>query len=153
MKSLNYCSFIGNLGQDPDLRFTSNQKEVCNFSIAVSDDYIKDGAKVDATEWVKVVTFGKLAEICNQYLKKGSKVFISGRMKTRSWDQDGVKKYITEIVASEMQMLDSPNNSESGAAPRGGSPKQGGRGHPPEASAPATPPQPNFDNFDDDIPF
>jgi len=107
MRSLNQCNFIGNLGSDPESKTLPNGNAVCNFSIAVSDDYTKDGQKVEATEWVRVVTFGKLAEICAQYMKKGSKVFVSGRFKTRSWEKEGVKQYSTEITANDVQFLDS----------------------------------------------
>lgn len=145
MKSLNQCNFIGNLGKEPESRTTPGGATVSNFSIAVSDDYTKDGQKVEATEWVRVVVFGKLAEICGEYLTKGSKVFVTGRFKTRSWEQDGVKRYTTEIVASEMQMLDSRENSQAGGAQTRPDPAQG---HRPAQQAPS-----NFDNFDDDIPW
>jgi single-strand DNA-binding protein len=142
MRSLNQCNFIGNLGKEPESRTTPGGATVCNFSIAVSDDFTKDGQKVEATEWVRVVAFGKLAEICGQYLKKGSKVFVTGRFKTRSWEQDGVKRYTTEIVASEMQMLDSRSSDTS--------PHQSAA-QPQASSQPQAAPS-NFDDFDD-IPF
>jgi single-strand DNA-binding protein len=106
VRSLNQCNFIGNLGADPETKFTPSGDCVASFSIAVSDDYTKDGQKVEQTEWVRVVAWRKLGEVCGQYLKKGSKVFITGKMKTRSWEKDGQKHYATEIIASEMQMLD-----------------------------------------------
>jgi single-strand DNA-binding protein len=99
---LNLCQFIGRLGRDPETRYLPNGDPVCNFSVAVgwkSKD--KEG-----TEWVRVSAFGKLAEICGQYLKKGSQVYVNGRMQTRKWvDKDGVEKYTTEIAADRMQML------------------------------------------------
>lgn len=100
---LNSCSFIGNLGKDVEVRSTTSGKQVATFSLAVSDGR-GDNAK---TEWVNVVVWDKLAEICQTYLKKGSKVYINGRMQTRSWeDQNGGKKYMTEIVVRDMEMLD-----------------------------------------------
>ena len=99
---LNLCQFIGRLGKDPETRYMPNGDAVCNFSIACgwkSKD--KEGA-----EWVRVATFGKLAEICGQYLKKGSQVYVAGRFQTRKWtDKDGVEKYSTEIMGDRMQML------------------------------------------------
>lgn len=108
-RSLNLCQFIGNLGKDVETRFTQGGKAVANFSIAVADGY-KDkqtGENVDQTEWVRCVAFDKLAEICGQYLHKGSKVYVQGRMKTRSYDKNGVTHYATEIVLDTMQMLSS----------------------------------------------
>ena len=146
MRSLNQCMFIGNLGNDPESKTLPNGNAVCNFSIAVSDDYTKDGQKVEATEWVRIVTFGKLAEICGQYMKKGSKVFVSGRFKTRSWEKEGVKQYSTEITAGDVQFLDSkPETGQSqGSASSNHQPAR----QPAQSAAPA-----NFDNFDDSIPF
>lgn len=112
---LNSCSFIGNLGKDVEVRSTTSGKQVATFSLAVSDGR-GDNAK---TEWVNVVVWDKLAEICQTYLKKGSKVYINGRMQTRSWeDQNGGKKYMTEIVVRDMEMLDGKRES---SAPRGDS--------------------------------
>jgi single-strand DNA-binding protein len=98
---LNRCEFIGRLGKDPDLRYTPSGSAVTNFSIAVG---YKSKEK-EATEWVRVNAFGKLAEICGEYLKKGSQVYLAGRMTTRKWQKDGVDQYTTEIVAEQMQML------------------------------------------------
>lgn len=99
---LNQCNFIGRLGQDPDSKFTQSGTQVVNVSLACSEKYKGE----ETTEWVRVVSFGKLAEIMAQYLTKGSLVFISGKMQTRSWeDQSGVKKYTTEIIARDMKML------------------------------------------------
>ena len=134
-RSLNSCSFIGNLGKDVEMRAMLNGKAVANFSVAVADGY-KDkntGEQVDQTEWVRCVAFDKLADICGQYLHKGSKVYVQGRMKTRSWEKDGQKQFSTEIVLENMQMLDS--KPEGAQAPR--------------ASAPAS-----FDDLEDDsIPY
>lgn len=152
-RSLNQCNFIGNLGRDPEARVMPNGNAVTNFSIAVSDSY-KDkqsGQKVDVTEWVRCVAFGRLGEIVAEYLHKGSKVYISGRMKTQQWEKDGVKQYTTEIVVDNLQMLDSRQQGQ----------QSGGQGDNPFASSqsqqsqarPAQAAPANFDNFDDDIPF
>jgi len=111
---LNQCNFIGNLGRDPETRFTQGGDPVCNFSIGCGEKYKdKQGNQQEKTEWVSVVVWGKLAEICQEYLAKGSRVFISGKMQTRKWqDQSGADRYTTEIVARDMKML-SPR-SESG---------------------------------------
>ena len=108
-KGINKVMLIGNLGNDPDIRFTQNQKQVANLSIATSESWTdkNTGQKVEKTEWHKVVFFDRLAEIVGQYLKKGSKVYIEGKLQTRKWqNQQGVDQYTTEIVANEMQMLD-----------------------------------------------
>ena len=108
-RSLNLCQFIGNLGKDVEMRAMPNGKAVANFSLAVADSY-KDkqtGEQVDQTEWVRCVAFDRLAETCGQYLHKGSKVYVQGRMKTSKWqDQSGQDRYSTEIVLENMQMLD-----------------------------------------------
>lgn len=111
---LNRCEFIGRLGKDPESRFMSSGDEVVNFTIAVGESWKdKQGEKQDRTTWVPVVVFGKLAEICSTYLKKGSKVFVAGKFKVRKWqDQSGADRYTTEIVANEMQMLDSRGGSD-----------------------------------------
>jgi single-strand DNA-binding protein len=107
---LNKATLIGNLGKDPELRHTQVGAAVVTFSIATTERWKdKDGQQQEQTEWHRIVAFGRLAEICQEYLHKGSKVYIEGRLQTRSWEQDGVKKYTTEIVAREMKMLDSKN--------------------------------------------
>ena len=116
-KSLNLCQFIGNLGKDVDMRSTPAGLSIANFSIAVADSY-KDkqtGQQVDATEWVKCTAFGKLADICGQYLNKGSSVYVSGRMKTRKYDKDGQTHYATEIAVEEMQMLGGKSDAKPAA--------------------------------------
>lgn len=145
-KDLNQCNFIGRLGADPELRYTPQGAAVCSFTIAVGDDYKnKDGQKVEQTEWVRIVAFNRLAEIIEEYCRKGSKVFVTGKMKTRSWEQDGVKRYATEIVAAEFQMLDSkshPQDSEARKQPSA------------EPSPYSGNPGGAFDNFpDEEIPF
>jgi single-strand DNA-binding protein len=118
MKDLNQCNFIGRLGQDVDMKYTATGSAVANLSIACQDDYKdKAGAKIEQTNWVRVVMFGKLAEITGQYAHKGSKIYVSGKQVTRTWDnKEGVKQYTTEIVANEMQLLDS--KSEGGQQQR-----------------------------------
>lgn len=131
-KDLNLCQFIGRLGKDPETRMMPNGTAVVNLTLAVGDDYKdKYENRVEQTEWVRIVVFGKLADIVTAYCAKGSKIYISGKLKTRSWDKDGVKQYSTEIVASEMQLLDSKQ----------GEPK------------PTQQNKPTLNDFDDDIPF
>lgn len=106
-KGLNKVMLIGRLGSDPESRL-AGETTVVNFSVATSESYKdRDGQKVEKTEWHRIVAWGKLAEICAQYLHKGSQVYLEGKLQTRSWDKEGVKQYSTEIVVSDMQMLDS----------------------------------------------
>ncbi len=104
---LNQCNFIGRLGRDPETKYLPGGDPVCNFSIALDESYKnKSGEKVNKTEWVNIIAFRKLAEICGNYLQKGSLVYIGGRIQTRSWeDKEGVKRYSTDIVANTMKML------------------------------------------------
>ena len=139
-----------------------NGNGVANVSLATSETW-KDkttGDQQEKTEWHRVIFFNRLAEIVEQYIKKGSKLYIEGRLQTRSWEQDGVKRYTTEIVASEMQMLDSRGGGNAGDNSFGqsqgqGQPQDQGGGAPAARSASAAPQAApaNFDNFDDDIPF
>jgi single-strand DNA-binding protein len=111
---LNHCTFIGRLGRDPESRYTADGNAICNFSIAVG---YKTATK-ETTEWVRITAFGKLAGICADYLKKGSQVFIAGRMTTRKWqNKDGVDQYTTEVVADQMQMLGGRTAEDAPAAP------------------------------------
>jgi single-strand DNA-binding protein len=115
-KSLNKVMLIGNLGRDPEVRYTATSVPVATFSIATNESWQdQDGNTQERTEWHNIVVWRKLAEICHQYLRKGSKIYIEGRIQTRSYDDKntGQKKYMTEIVASNMIMLDS---RESGGA-------------------------------------
>lgn len=109
---LNSCTFIGNLGSEPEMRYTANGSAVTGFRLAVNRSYGgKDGAeRREETEWVQVVTWNKLAELCGQHLGKGRKVFVEGRLSTRSWDgPDGQKRYRTEVVANQVLFLDRRN--------------------------------------------
>lgn len=108
MASVNSCHFVGNLGDDPEVKYTAGGQAVATFSIACNETWTdKDsGQKKERVEWVRIVIWGKLAEICGEYLKKGKQVYISGRLQTRSWDdKDGNKRYMTEVVADKMVML------------------------------------------------
>lgn len=138
-RDLNRCCFIGRLGQDPEVRFMPDGTGVANFSIAVGNEY-KDkntGNKVEQTEWVKISAFGKLAEIIREYLKKGSQVYIEGKMKTRKWEKDGQAHYTTEIIADNMQMLGGKGGEQ---------PPLSKRDHPPQSGGPD-------DDFDSTVPF
>ena len=115
MAGINKVIIVGNLGKDPEVRYTPSGTAVANFSIATSDEW-KDketGQKQEKTEWHRIVAWRRLGEICGEYLHKGSQVYIEGKIETRSWeDKEGVKRYTTEIVAREMQMLGSPKKKE-----------------------------------------
>ena len=123
MSGVNKVILVGNLGADPTMRSTSSGTAVVNFNVATSETFKnKNGEKETRTEWHRVVAWARLAEICNEYLKKGKQVYIEGRLQTRSWDdQSGVKKYSTEVVANNMVMLgragDTPMDIPSQDAP------------------------------------
>ncbi|PPE67219.1 single-stranded DNA-binding protein [Caldimonas caldifontis] len=168
MASINKVILIGNLGRDPEVRYTPNGAAICNVTIATSRNW-KDknsGERMEETEWHRVVFYDRLAEIAGEYLKKGRPVYVEGRLKTRKWqDKDGVEKYTTEIIADQMQMLGGRDGGgdESGAGGGGGYSRSseggGGGGSRPAARAPAaSKPAPQksstgFDDMDDDIPF
>jgi|SRR5690606_12405718 len=105
--SVNKVILLGRLGQDPELKYTPGGAAVCNFSIATTESWTdKSGQKQEKTEWHRIVVWGKLAELCNQYLGKGRQAFVEGRLQTRSWDdKDGSKRYTTEIMASTVQFI------------------------------------------------
>jgi single-strand DNA-binding protein len=105
--SLNKVMVLGRLGQDPELKYTPSGTGVCNFSVATSENWNdKNGQKQERTEWHRIVVWGKLGELCNQYLAKGRQAFVEGRLQTRSWDdKNGQKKYTTEIVATSVQFI------------------------------------------------
>ena len=114
-KSLNKVQLIGNLGKDPELKYTSAGVAVATFSIATSDSWKdQEGNQQERTEWHNIVAWRKLAEICGEWLKKGKRIYIEGKLQTRSYEKDGVKKYITEIVADQMIMLDGAPRSTNG---------------------------------------
>ena len=117
MSGLNKVMLIGNLGRDPEVRYTQDGAAVASFSIATSEKWNDKatGEKKERTEWHRIVAFGKLGEICGEYLSKGRQVYIEGRLQTRSWEKDGVTRYTTEIVASDVRFLggrDSVNSDE-----------------------------------------
>jgi single-strand DNA-binding protein len=171
MASVNKVIIVGNLGRDPETRYMPNGEAVTNVAVATTESW-KDknsGEKKELTEWHRITFYRKLAEIAGQYLKKGSQIYIEGRLQTRKWqDKDGVERYTTEIIADSMQMLGSrqggggggpsmddgasygggggssaPRQSAGGGASGGGAPRQ----------QPASRPAQNFSDMDDDIPF
>jgi single-strand DNA-binding protein len=135
MGSLNKATLIGNLGKDPEVRAIPSGAKVANFSIATTESYTgKDGQKVDKTEWHNIVMWRGLAEVAEKYLRKGSQVYIEGRLQTRSWDdQNGQKRYTTEIVADNMVMLGRPGGGG------GGGPREEGGNFSQQREQPAMP--------------
>ena len=119
MASLNKVMLIGNLGKDPEMRYTANGKAVTTFSLACSRPLSSaDGERREETEWFDIVTWEKLAELCSQFLQKGRKAYVEGRLHTRSWEgQDGQKKYRTEVVANSVLFLDSSGSGGGGGRP------------------------------------
>ena len=144
-RGINKALLIGNLGADPEVRYTAGGSAVANVRLATAESWRdKDsGEQQERTEWHRVVFFGRLAEIVGEYLRKGSQVYVEGRIQTRKWqDRDGNDRYSTEIVANEMQML-------GGRSDAGGDPRPAAA----PATAPAGPDEPPMEDFDDDIPF
>ena len=163
MASVNKVIIVGNLGRDPEIRYMPSGDAIANIAVATSYKS-KDkntGEQKEVTEWHRISFFGRLAEIVGQYLKKGSSVYVEGRLQTRKYtDKDGVEKYATDIVAETMQMLGgrSGMGGDSGMDDGGGydapAPRQAPRQAPPAPAArPAPKPVPNFSDMDDDIPF
>ena len=158
MASVNKVIIVGNLGRDPETRYMPDGGAITNISVATTDKWKdKNGEMQEKTEWHRVAFFGKLAEIAGEYLKKGSQVYVEGRLQTRKWqDKDGQDKYTTEIVANQMQMLGSRQGMGGGrdAAHEGGE-AAGAGGSRPAASKPAAKAGTGgkFDDFEDDIPF
>jgi len=168
-RGVNKVILVGNLGQDPETRYLPSGGAVTNVTLATSETW-KDktsGQQQERTEWHRVVFFNRLGEIAGEYLRKGSKVYVEGSLRTRKWQgQDGQDRYTTEIVANEMQMLDSrgaaSGDSSGGGqqyqqqAPQQNAPQQQQRPQQAPAAQPQAAPQPapgGFDDFDDDIPF
>ncbi len=150
-RGINKVILIGNLGQDPDVRYSADGRAIANISVATTDSW-KDkntGERQDRTEWHRVVFFGKLAEIVAEYLKKGSQVYIEGRLQTRKWqDKSGQDRYTTEVVVDfngTMQMLDSRGG--------GGAPQPSGEGYGGSSEPPSGQPGGGLGDPDDDIPF
>jgi len=160
-RGVNKVILVGTCGQDPEVRYMPNGNAVTNLSLATSEQWTdkQTGQKVEKTEWHRVSMFGKVAEIAGDYLRKGAQVYIEGKLQTREWEKDGVKRYTTEIIVDmqgTMQLLG--GRPQSDAASQG----QGTQRPAPQASAksdqrpapqPAPQPAPDFDSFDDDIPF
>jgi single-strand DNA-binding protein len=134
MASVNKVILVGNLGRDPEIRYMPNGEAVANFSIATTENWKdKSGVKQEKTEWHNIVAYRKLAEIIGEYVRKGSPIYIEGKLQTRKWEKDGVTRYSTEIIADQMQMLGNKEASTSGA---------------PQENTP-----PPNDNFEESIPF
>ncbi len=152
-RGINKVIIVGNLGQDPETRYMPSGSAVTNFTVATNESW-KDkqtGEQRERTEWHRVVMFDRLAEIAAEYLRKGSQVYIEGKLQTRKWQgQDGQDRYTTEIRANEMQMLGGRGGGGGGSF-GGGAPAGGGGGG--QGGGGSAPPQPGPDDFDDDIPF
>jgi single-strand DNA-binding protein len=146
LASVNKVILVGNLGRDPELRYLPNGDAVANLAIATTETYKdKSGEKQEHTEWHRVSFFAKTAEVCGQYLKKGSQIYVEGSLRTRKYtDKDGAEKYATEIRGDRMQMLGSKSEGQAGQAASRQSPD------PRPASAK---PSSNFDDMDNDLPF
>jgi single-strand DNA-binding protein len=162
-RGINKVILVGHLGQDPEVRYMPSGGAVTNLSVATTDSW-KDkqsGQKQERTEWHRVSLFNKLAEIAGEYLKKGSMVYIEGRLQTRKWtDNNGVDKYTTEVIASDMQMLGGRGDGGGGSASFANNPQQSQQQRPAaqqqsqgQASTPAPAAMGGPDDFDDDIPF
>jgi len=157
MASVNKVILVGNLGADPEMRYLPSGEAVANLRLATTDTWKdKDGNKQEKTEWHRVSFFGRQAEVCGQYLKKGSQIYVEGSIRTRKYtDKDGVEKYATDIRGDRMQMLGGRQGMGGGDAP---APRDsGGRGSSSDSAARKPASQPaqggNFNDFDDDIPF
>ena len=152
-RGVNKVILVGNLGRDPEIKYTASGAAIANITVATAESWNdkQTGEKVEKTEWHRVVAFQRLAEIMGEYLKKGSQVYIEGKLQTRKWqDQNGQDRYSTEIVANDMQMLGSRGGDAGGQSPAGGG--GGFRKSPAPQQAPAKP-APDNDFADDDIPF
>ena len=162
-RGVNKVILIGNVGGDPETRYLPNGNAVTNITLATTDSW-KDkqtGQQQDRTEWHRVVFFGKLAEIAGEYLRKGSQCYVEGRLQTREWEKDGVKRYTTEIVVDmngTLQLLGGRGGNKEGGGDY--APRQQQSRPAPQQAAPRPAPQPaaqqpaqDFDSFDDDIPF
>ena len=158
-RGVNKVILVGNVGADPETRYMPNGNAVTNITIATSETW-KDkntGEQQERTEWHRVTFYQRLAEIVAEYVRKGSKLYVEGRLQTRSWEQDGIKRYATDVIANEMQMLDS-RGSGGGGGNGGGYQAQPDRSsqQPSGQSGPKGAPQQapaDMDSFDDDIPF
>ena len=161
MASVNKVILVGNLGRDPEVRYSPDGAAICNVSIATTSQW-KDknsGERREETEWHRVVFYNRLAEIAGEYLKKGRSVYVEGRLKTRKWQdkESGADRYSTEIVADQMQMLGGREGGDMGGGDSGGFSQAPARRAPqqqqPRPAAPAAAPASNLADMDDDIPF
>lgn len=174
-RGVNKVILVGTCGQDPEVRYLPNGNAVTNLSLATSEQWTdkQTGQKVEKTEWHRVSMFGKVAEIAGEYLRKGSQVYIEGKLQTREWEKDGIKRYTTEIVVDmqgTMQLLGGRPQGEGAPQGQGGMSNSAPRSQQsrPQQSQPQSQPQresrpapqqqapqpaPDFDSFDDDIPF
>ena len=145
MRGVNKVILVGTCGQDPDVRYLPNGNAVTNLSLATSEQWTdkQTSQKVEKTEWHRVSLFGKLAEIAGEYLRKGSQVYIEGKLQTREWEKDGIKRYTTEIIVDMQGTLQLLGGKQEGGERQQQAPRQ--------QAAPQ--PAPDFDSFDDDIPF
>lgn len=154
-RSVNKAILIGNLGRDPELRHTSSGQSVATFTVATNRSWkSQDGTANEETEWHNIVAWGRLAEICQQYLQKGRKVYIEGRIQTRSWDdaKTGQKRYMTEVIANQMIILDPPGGARGDAPPGRAADRQSAdEGAGTQATRDVE--WPDSDDFDDDLPF
>ncbi|HEV8692038.1 MAG TPA: single-stranded DNA-binding protein [Ideonella sp.] len=161
MASINKVILIGNLGRDPEVRYTPSGAAVCNLRLATTRNWKSrdTGERQEETEWHSVVLYDRQAEVAGEYLKKGRPVYIEGRLKTRKWqDKDGNDRYTTEIVADTMQLLGGREGGSGDDSYAGGGESSGGGARPapaPRAPAPRPAPKssPGLDEMDDDIPF
>ena len=157
--SVNKVILIGHLGKDPEVRYMPSGEAVANVTLATSENWKdKNGEKQEKTEWHNVVFYKRLAEIAGEYLKKGSQIYVEGRITTEKWqDKEGKDRYTTKIVANEMKMLDRKSSGGGSFEVVENQQAEPGRSAPARSAAPAAKPAPaaksSFDNFDDDIPF
>ena len=156
-RGINKVIIVGNLGGDPETRYMPSGSAVTNMTVATNESW-KDkqtGEQKERTEWHKVVMFDRLAEIAAEYLRKGSQVYIEGKLQTRKWQgKDGQDRYTTEVRANEMQMLGGRGGAGGGGGQQGGGQQGGGQqGGGQQGGGGSAPPQPGPDDFDDDIPF
>ena len=155
MPSVNKVILLGNLGRDPELRFMPNGDAVCNFSIATTDSWKdKAGEKQERTEWHNIVMYRKLAEIAGEYLKKGSSIYVEGRLQTRKWQtKEGQDRYTTEVIADSMQMLGGRSNASQGDKSSDENFSQGSSPVKNQVNTSNESSPTSFDEFEDDIPF
>jgi len=162
-RGVNKVILVGTCGQDPEVRYLPNGNAVTNLSLATSEQWTdkQTGQKVEKTEWHRVSMFGKVAEIAGEYLRKGSQVYIEGKLQTREWEKDGIKRYTTEIIVDmqgTMQLLGGrPDNAGGDSRPQRPAPQRAPQQAPQQQARPApqaqAQPAADYDSFDDDIPF